>query len=140
MTAVHATTVGINGHGVMLVGASGAGKSDLALRLIDRGAILVSDDYTDVERVGETLVATPPHTIAGRIEVRGVGIVAVPFAPSIAVRLMVELGNEVERMPDARWRTIADQRMRAIVIDPRHASAAIKVEYALRQLLLERVT
>lgn len=140
MTSVHATTLAINGHGIMLVGPSGAGKSDLALRLIDRGATLVSDDYTEVARDGDTLVASPPETIAGQMEIRGVGIVAVPFTPSTTVHMVVELGDEVERMPDARWRTIADQQVRAITIDPRHASAAIKVEYALRQWLLERVT
>lgn len=140
MTTVHATTLAINGHGVMLVGPSGAGKSDLALRLIDRGATLVSDDYTEITRDDDSLVATPPELIAGQMEIRGVGIVAVPFISSITVQLMVELGDEVDRMPDARWRTIAEQRVRAIAIDPRHASAAIKVEYALRQLLLEHVT
>lgn len=140
MTTVHATTLAINGHGVMLVAPSGAGKSDLALRLIDRGATLVSDDYTEVARNGDTLVATPPSTIVGQMEIRGVGIVAVPFTPSTTVQIVVELGDEVERMPDARWRIVAGQQVRAITINPRHASATIKVEYALRQVLLERVT
>ncbi|WP_375270454.1 HPr kinase/phosphorylase [Sphingomonas sp.] len=140
MTLVHATTVAINDHGVMLIGASGAGKSDLALRLIDRGATLVSDDYTGVARHGETLVATAPATIAGQIEIRGVGIVAVPFTSTIVVKMVVELGDEVARMPEARWCTVAEQQVRAFVIDPRPASAAIKVEYALAQLLSERAT
>ena len=67
---IHASTVAIEGRAVMIVGPSGAGKSDLALRLIDRGATLVADDYTNLSRDGDTLVASAPATIAGRIEVR----------------------------------------------------------------------
>jgi len=137
--AVHATTVAIGAHGVMLMGTSGAGKSDLALRLIDRGALLVSDDYTDVVARDGDVVASPPATIAGKIEIRGIGIIALPFAPSIAVRMVVSLGDEIERMPAPAWRTIAEQRVRAIVIDPRPASAAIKVEHALAQVLADAI-
>ncbi len=137
MSAVHATTVAIGDHGVMLLGPSGAGKSDLAVRLIDRGAMLVSDDYTQLAALDGKLIATPPATIAGRMEIRGIGIVAMPFTPSITVRMVVTLGDEVDRMPSPSWRTIADQRVRAIVIDPRAASAAIKVERALAQILAE---
>jgi serine kinase of HPr protein (carbohydrate metabolism regulator) len=131
---VHATTVAIGGRGVMLVGASGAGKSDLALRLIDRGAMLVSDDYTDLVQRGGALIATPPSPIAGKLEIRGLGIVEHAFATSIAVELVVSLGDEIDRMPEPRWRTIAGVRVREIVIDPRPASAPIKVERALRLL------
>lgn len=131
---VHATTVAIGGRGVMLVGASGAGKSDLALRLIDRGAVLVSDDYTEVTRAADALVAAPPKAIAGKIEIRALGIVTETFAPSTTVELVVSLGDEVERMPEPRWRSIAGVRVREIVIDPRPAVAPIKVERALRHL------
>ena len=129
---VHATTVAIDGRGVMLVGASGAGKSDLALRLIDRGAVLVSDDYTDLARRGDALIATPPPNIAGQIEIRGLGIVDQAFATSILIQLVVSLGDEIDRMPEPRWRTMAGVRVREIVIDPHPASAPIKVERALK--------
>ena len=137
MSAVHATTVAIGNLGVMLLGSSGSGKSDLALRLIDRGAMLVSDDYTQVVVLDGALIASPPATIAGRMEIRGIGIVAMPFTSSITVRMVVSLGDEVDRMPSPGWRTIAGQRVRAIVIDPRPASAAIKVERALAQIVAE---
>lgn len=136
-TTIHATTVALGSHGVLLMGPSGAGKSDLALRLIDRGAMLVSDDYTDVEAGDGDLIATPPATIAGQMEIRGVGIIAMPFTPSIAVRMVVSLGDECHRMPEPRWRTIVDRHVREIVIDPRPASAAIKVERALSLVLSE---
>lgn len=136
-SCVHATTIAIDGHGVMFTGPSGAGKSDLALRLIDRGALLVSDDYTDLVRAGDAVIAAPPSIIAGKIEVRGLGIVERAFAASIPVELVVTLGDETDRMPEARWRMIAGLRIREVVIDPCHPSAPIKVEEALRQIIAE---
>ena len=72
---LHVSAVAIDGRAVLIGGRSGTGKSDLALRLIDRGAVLISDDYTFVHRVQGQALASAPATIAGKIEVRGVGIV-----------------------------------------------------------------
>ncbi len=129
---LHATTVAIDGVAVMIEGASGSGKSDLALRLIDRGAVLVSDDQTLVIRVGKTLRARPPSTIAGRIEVRGIGIVAMPHVEDVPVGLLVRIDGAIERMPERRARKIAGIDVRQFAVDPFHASAPIKVELALR--------
>ena len=70
---LHASTVSIKGRAVLIEGPSGSGKSDLALRLIDRGATLVSDDYTIVRRIDGNLIASAPPNIAGLCEVRGCG-------------------------------------------------------------------
>ena len=129
---LHATTVAIDGMAVMIEGASGSGKSDLALRLIDRGAILVSDDQTLVVRAGATLLARAPTTIAGRIEVRGIGILAMPYVEDVPVALLVRVDGAIERMPDRRVRKIAGVDVRQFAIDPFEASAPIKVELALR--------
>ena len=129
---LHATTVAIGGVAVMIEGASGSGKSDLALRLIDRGAVLVSDDQTLVIRVGKTLRARPPSTIAGRIEVRGIGIIAMPHVEDVPVGLLVRIDGAIERMPERRARKIAGIDVRQFAVDPFHASAPIKVELALR--------
>ncbi len=129
---LHATTVAINGVAVMIEGASGSGKSDLALRLIDRGATLVSDDQTLVVRSGDILLARAPATIAGRIEVRGIGILAMPHVENIPVGLFVRLDDVIDRMPERRLRTIAGIDIRQVAVDPFHASAPIKVELALR--------
>ncbi len=130
---LHATTVAIDGRAVMIEGPSGSGKSDLALRLIDRGAVLVSDDYTLCVRVGTELRArVPSMAIAGRIEVRGLGIVAMPQANDVAVALLVRLDPTPERMPERRLRKIAGIDIRQFVLDPHPASAAIKLELALR--------
>src|SRR3546814_13498541 len=83
----------------MIEGRSGSGKSDLALRLIDRGAKLVSDDYTIVRRKGKMLLASPPENIAGKIEVRGIGLVEMTHISDVPVALVVQLFDVVDRMP-----------------------------------------
>lgn len=133
---VHASCVAIGDRAVLIEGRSGAGKSDLALRLIDRGAKLVSDDYTLLMRQGGILIATAPVTIAGRIEVRGLGIIDMPHVERVTAALLVELADDVERMPfEARTRHVAGVQMPVVRIDGSHASAPIKVELALRRLL-----
>lgn len=133
---LHVSTVAIAGRAVLLEGPSGAGKSDLALRLIDRGAMLVSDDYTVLTRERDVLVARAPPTIAGRIEVRGLGILPSPHVDGATVVLLVRLGRPAERMPsETRSRRIAGVSVREMTLDPREASAPIKVELALKQLV-----
>ena len=129
---IHATTVVIDGQGVMILGSSGSGKSDLALRLIDRGAQLVADDYTEIRRENDTLLANPPLTIRGRIEIRGLGIVPSPPVDGVPITLAVRLGAEVERMPERTREAFAGVAVRVLTLDPRPASAPIIVEYALR--------
>jgi serine kinase of HPr protein (carbohydrate metabolism regulator) len=129
--AVHATTVAINGRGVLIAGPSGAGKSDLALRLIDRGALLVADDRTALARTGDRVYASAPATIAGKMEVRGVGIVDMPQAGAVPVALAVALGTP-ERLPALRTCMLAGVPVPEIVIDAHAPSAAIKVELALK--------
>src|ERR1041384_4667999 len=97
---VHASTVATAGRAVLLTGPSGAGKSDLALRLLDRGFTLVSDDQTIVRREGERLIASAPPTIAGKLEIRGIGIVEMETAGDVPVSLLVELTSEIQRLPD----------------------------------------
>lgn len=132
---LHASCVAIGEHAVLIEGRSGAGKSDLALRLIDRGAALVSDDYTVLMRSARKLLATPPATIAGKIEVRGLGIVAMPYRDRVAVSLLVELVDEVERMPpEPQTRRIAGVDVPVVAMNGHDASGPIKVELALKRL------
>ncbi|HWW63472.1 MAG TPA: aldolase [Sphingomonadaceae bacterium] len=137
---VHATAVAIDAAGevraVLLQGRPGAGKSDLALRLIDRGARLVSDDYTMLRRSGDRLLASAPATIAGRIEVRGIGILAFPALAEAPVALTILLDKEAPRMPDDPWptRSFVGIDVPALALAAHEASAPIKVELALRAL------
>jgi serine kinase of HPr protein (carbohydrate metabolism regulator) len=130
---IHATCIAIGTHGVLLTGPSGAGKSDLAMRLIDRGAVLVADDYTVLSEDAGVLTARSPATIAGRMEVRGIGIVARPAAATARIALVVALASEDERMPEPRTIVLHGVAVPQVVIDPRWPSAPIKVEWALRE-------
>lgn len=132
---LHATSVAIGGRAVLLTGVSGVGKSDLALRLIDRGAVLVSDDYTLVKRINNGLVATAPANIVGKIEVRGIGIVDMAHADEAPVALVTELFGTVDRMPlEPVHRFVAGISVPVIKISPLEPSAPIKIELALRAL------
>ena len=132
-TTLHATCVAIDGRGVLLIGGSGAGKSDLALRLIDRGAELVSDDGTIIEARDGRLYATAPTTIAGRIEVRGLGIIDLPARAEAPLALILALDQTVPRMPDERLpvRTIEQIDLPVLAFAPFESSAPVKVEKAL---------
>lgn len=130
---VHATSVAIGGRAVLLSGLSGIGKSDLALRLIDRGAILVSDDYTLLKRQGTGLIATAPATISGMMEVRGIGLVDMPILEEAPVALVIELYDKVDRMPaEPMMRRLAGIDIPVAKISPMESSAPIKVEMALK--------
>ncbi|HEY0107438.1 MAG TPA: HPr kinase/phosphatase C-terminal domain-containing protein [Rhizomicrobium sp.] len=98
---IHASCVRWHGKGILLLGRSGAGKSDLALRLIAGGAVLVADDRCDLSIARGTLQVRAPRTIAGKLEVRGLGIVALPHMAA-RVALVVDLSAPVERMPERR--------------------------------------
>lgn len=125
----------MGGRAVLLCGPSGAGKSDLALRLIDRGGLLVSDDYTLVRRVDGQLRASAPDTIRGKMEVRGIGIVDLPTVGDAPVALLVDLVDRVDRLPlDPVYRTLAGIQVPLVRIAPFETSAPIKVELALRML------
>ena len=138
-TTLHATCVAIKGHGVLLIGASGSGKSDLALRLIDRGAILIGDDGVVIEARGDRLYASPGPNIEGQIEVRGLGILEIPFAVGTPLTLGVALDQPVPRMPDEMLptRLIEGLSLSIIALDAFQASAPLKVEKALSLYGLE---
>jgi serine kinase of HPr protein (carbohydrate metabolism regulator) len=132
---VHASAVSIGGRAVLIAGHPGSGKSDLALRLIDRGAVLVSDDYTIVTRTGDGLVASPPETIRGRIEVRGIGLVDMPVETAVPVAMMIAVDETVPRLPEpGETRIVAGIALPLIALSALEASAPIKVELMLKAL------
>ncbi|MEO6581183.1 MAG: aldolase [Sphingomicrobium sp.] len=135
---VHASTVAKDGRAVLITGPSGSGKSDLALRLLDRGFTLVSDDQTLVRREDDRLIASAPATIAGKLEIRGIGIVEMDHAGDMPVALLVDLTSDIQRMPDdSRERPILGVALPLISIDAMAASAPSKVAVALDRMGLQ---
>ena len=142
---IHGTCLAIGGDGVLLLGAPGSGKSDLALRLIDaagmglsgvaRIARLVADDQVAIRRAEGRLIASAPQALAGKLEIRGIGIVDIAPQANAALRLAVRLtpAAEIERLPD-----LAQARMEIlgiaiplVLIDPEKASAPAWIRAAL---------
>lgn len=133
MALEHASCVALGDRAVLIRGPSGSGKSDLTLRLIDGGARLLADDYTMLSREGGQIIATPPDAIAGKIEVRGVGLVTLPTARNLPVALVIDLvgEGEEERLPDPRDTEIEGVRLPLLELWPFAASATAKVRLVL---------
>lgn len=138
---LHASCVAKDGRAILISGRSGSGKSDLALRLIDRGADLVSDDYTIVRRLGGKLVASAPENIRNKLEIRGLGILEFEVMADAQVCLMVELSTDVERMPlMPGFIAIAGVQVPSVRLNSLEASAPVKVEVALAEFGLDPET
>ena len=136
MGTIHATTVAWHGCGVLIRGDPGSGKSDLGLRLIDSGAILVADDYTDVTTTPGGLFASAPDSIRGKMEVRGLGVVDFSYIEVSRVSLVVTLvpREEVERVPEPAFVEIEGVRLPEISVCAFDASTPGKVRLAVRRL------
>jgi HPr kinase/phosphorylase len=118
---MHASCAGREDKGILLTGPSGSGKSDLLLRLLDRGFMLVADDQVDIGADG---LARAPDTLAGLLEVAGLGLMRLPFLKEIRPVLVAELGPSVPRLPGPERDTMLGlPRLR---LDPRGASAAAR--------------
>ena len=139
---VHGTCVALGRRGVLLRGGAGSGKSDLALRFMalpGEGALcpgLVADDQVYVSANPDgTLTASAPPTIAGKIEVRGLGIMPVPFLPEAELVLVCDLvgGKDVPRMPPESEKTtvLAGVPRPTLRLAPDEASAPLKLKMAL---------
>jgi HPr kinase/phosphorylase len=130
---IHGTCVARDGAGVLIVGPSGAGKSDLALRLLGRGFGLVADDQVDISDG----IASAPDALAGLLEVRGVGIVRLPYLSQAKLNIVVDLTGYVERLPSPERH--ATLNLPVIRLDGGSASAPDRVALAL-DCALGRVT
>jgi HPr kinase/phosphorylase len=151
---LHATCLDIDGKGVLIQGRPGAGKSDLALRLIDqpgrgvasdaqRAAHLVADDQVLVWRQDGKLLASPPERLRGLIEIRGLGIIKIPYCPETTLRLIVNLSlDNAEagpRLPEATdmMGKILETSLPSIALDAKTASAPARVRAALDALSVD---
>lgn len=132
MSTIHATCVSLGEVAVLLRGPSGSGKSDLALRLIDRGARLVADDWVALTLENGRVVARSPAALAGLIEVRGLGPMPVPSVPAAVVGLVVDLVPEaaVERLPEPCFCAYCSVQLPLLRLNPFQASAPAKLRLA----------
>ena len=111
---LHASCVQLGGVGVVLLGVSGVGKSDLAVRLIDAGALLVADDQLHVEATAAGLLGRPDDTLAGLLEVRGLGILRLPYCRVSPLGLVVELERRpAPRLPEPSTYTLLGSALRS---------------------------
>lgn len=145
MGTIHASCVLLDGAGapfgapadagVLLLGESGSGKSDLALRLIERGAVLVADDRTELFTESGWLCARAPANVAGLIEVRNVGVIELPHAGAATITLAVQLSTKEapQRLPHSGHYVPGDICLSPDRLPPllhlaaREASAPVKV-------------
>jgi serine kinase of HPr protein (carbohydrate metabolism regulator) len=136
MHLLHATCVALAGQGVLLRGPPGAGKSDLALRLIDGGAVLVADDQVICRPEGGALYASPPPAIAGLIEIRGVGLMRLDHFPRAALLLVADLvaPDQVERLPQPASCTIEGAEVPRIALAPFEVSTPAKLRMTCAML------
>jgi serine kinase of HPr protein (carbohydrate metabolism regulator) len=136
MDQFHATAVAYYGSGILIRGPSGSGKSDLALRLIDDDADLIADDRVVIKVVGKELRLSPPESISGLIEVRGIGVVKIKTVRDIPLCLVVELelSNQTKRMPEIKEETIKDISIPIISINAFESSSLAKIKIVLRYL------
>jgi len=125
--------------GVLLLGDSGAGKSDVALRLIEAGAMLVADDQTELYARNGGLMARAPERLAGLLEIRGIGILQMSRAETARVTLCVVLeASPAARLPEQAYYSLPQELMQDNIIripllriDPRQNSAPAKIAAAV---------
>jgi HPr kinase/phosphorylase len=137
MVMVHATCIAFDGHGILLRGASGSGKSDLALRAIDRGAQLVADDQVVLARHGEDVVASAPASLHGLIEIRVLGIMRMDAAAQARIALVADMAepHAIERLPNRRRCDIDGVSLPWLALAPFESSAPAKLRFALMAAL-----
>jgi len=137
---VHATTltlrVGPDWKGVLILGPSGIGKSDLALRAVQQaGCVLIADDYTWLWNSGGSIYASAPDTIEGRMEVRGIGITSEPTRKMTRVHLAALAQTDpVERMPDHEVTPFLGINIPTVRVNPHEASSVTKLVTRLRAI------
>jgi serine kinase of HPr protein (carbohydrate metabolism regulator) len=128
------TCVALNGRAVLITGASGMGKSSLALAMIDRGAVLVGDDGVDLEMRDGRLFASPAPATHGLIEVRGVGLLPMPVAQDVPVALLLRLTRDAPRyVEEAPREMVMGAFLPAIALWPDSPVLALRAQMALER-------
>ncbi len=133
---IHATCICLQKKGILLLGESGAGKSDLALRLImEYGASLVADDRVNITVTSRGVKASAPKVLQNMLEVRGIGIITLSACKSAHIRLAVELTDKkLERLPEPYFYSLCGTQIPCVKLNPFEVSTPAKVLAALSLL------
>lgn len=140
MINIHGTAVALFGKAVLLRGQPGSGKSDLALRLIDRGATLISDDQILVKNEAGSLLLSAPKSIANLLEIRGLGLINFNHIDNVSLALVVDLSSDemFERLPEPSLVEIEGCTFPQLKLEAKRDSGHIIVELAMAKLCDER--
>ena len=131
----HSTSLVVEDSGLLIIGESGIGKSDLALRMIDSGAMLIADDITICKKINNFIYLFSPEETKGLLEVREIGIITVPFIENIKLSLVVQLINEENiRYPENENYLILGIKVPKIKIYGKNSSAVAKIKVKLNQI------
>ena len=132
---LHATSVAIEDNGVAIFGDSGSGKSDLALRLIDSGATLISDDITVFSKSENNIHLFGVENTKGLLEVRELGIITVPYIEGIRLKLVIKLTDkEIERIPKTNQTNLLGLKFPKLEINGKNSSSVVKVKVKLNEI------
>lgn len=129
---IHGTSVAIEDNGILILGQSGSGKSDLALRLIDSGATLISDDITFCQKKSNIILLFSNKKIRGLIEVRGMGLITVPYIENIKLKIIIKLTSDpIERLPENSFFSLQGVKVPSLDLNSKEVSACAKVKLKL---------
>ncbi len=132
---LHATSVAIEDNGVAIFGDSGSGKSDLALRLIDSGATLISDDITVFSKSENNINLFGIENTKGLLEVRELGIITVPYIEGISLKLVIKLTDkEIDRIPKKNQTILLGLKFPKLEINGKNSSSVAKVKVKLNEI------
>ncbi|MFT7593633.1 MAG: HPr kinase/phosphorylase [Paracoccaceae bacterium] len=126
-TILHASCVSLHGRGALILGASGSGKSSLALGLMALGASLIADDRVCLTRHGQAIIACAPPPLAGLIEARGIGLLHADPGDPAAIACVIDLNQtETDRMPPPRHTILLGQTVTLLFrVETPHFPAAL---------------
>ena len=133
---MHATSVYINGKGIVIFGKSGSGKSNLAIKLISFGAKLISDDQTQLELKKNKIILTKPDSTPNLIEARGIGLIEVPIKNSAELFCFVKMTEiELKRLPYKKQKNCFGKKIKMIEFNPNYnneSSLFLSLKYGVK--------
>jgi len=130
---IHSTAISLNGDGILIKGPSGSGKTDLALRLIESGGKLISDDQVIIKRKAKRLFLSSPKELNGLMQLSGIGIVKADYVQNIPLELVVKLQpyKNLDPFPINKEEIIKDLSIPALSLYSFAVSATAKIKIAL---------